>query len=222
MAILGLIPARGGSKGIPRKNVRLIAGKPLIAWTIEAALAATSLDRLVVTTDDPEIAQIAIEFGAEVPFLRPPELARDETPGIAPVLHAVDVLAGVETVVLLQPTSPLRTAADVDAAVNLAQTHGGVNVVSVTEAAHAGWCFTMDDGGLLDVIGRDVAARRQDLPKQYALNGAIYVGAADRLKIDRSFLVPRTTGYQMPVERSVDIDTMFDWRVAEMLLSERA
>src|SRR5690349_11475180 len=112
MPVLGLIPARGGSKGIPRKNIKPIAGKPLIAWTIEAALAARGLDGVVVTTEDPEIAEVARAYGAEVPFLRPMELAADETPGIDPVLHALDMLPGFDAVLLLQPTSPLRTAAD--------------------------------------------------------------------------------------------------------------
>lgn len=221
MAILGLIPARGGSKGIPRKNVRLIAGKPLIVWTIEAALAAKTIDRVVVTTEDPEIAAIARTHGAEVPFLRPAELARDETPGIDPVLHALGLLSGFNAVVLLQPTSPLRTASDIDAAVALAGMGGGANVVSVTEAPHAGWSFTMGATGVLEMDGRDIAVRRQDLPKQFTLNGAIYVSAPEGLRTDRSFLVPGTIGYPMPAERSVDIDTPLDWRIAEMLLGDR-
>lgn len=111
---LALIPARGGSKGIPRKNIRPIAGKPLIAWTIEAALAAEGIDRVVVSTEDEEIAAVAREWGAEVPFMRPSELASDEAPGIAPVLHAIDQLAGHKALILLQPTSPLRTAEQID------------------------------------------------------------------------------------------------------------
>lgn len=221
MAILGLIPARGGSKGIPRKNVLPIAGKPLIAWTIEAALASGALDRVVVTTDDPEIAAVAVAHGAEVPFMRPAELARDETPGIDPVIHALDMVPGVDTVVLLQPTSPLRTAGDVDAAVALARRAQDTTVVGVVEAAHSGWCFTMDAAGMLDAGARDVATRRQDMTRQFALNGAVYVAAAGRLRAARSFMVPGTIGYRMPAERSVDIDTMFDWRVAEMLLRDR-
>ena len=112
---LALIPARGGSKGIPRKNIRLIAGKPLIAWTIEAALRSSLLDAVMVTTDDPEIAEVASRAGAQVPFLRPAALAQDDTPGIAPVLHALDMLPGYDAVLLLQPTSPLRNTADIDA-----------------------------------------------------------------------------------------------------------
>lgn len=222
MAILGLIPARGGSKGIPRKNVRSIAGKPLIAWTIEAALATRSLDRVVVTTDDAEIAEIAVAHGADVPFLRPADLARDETPGIDPVLHALDVLPGHDTVVLLQPTSPLRTSGDIAAAVALSGGGRAGNVISVSEAAHVGWTFAMDAAGVLEFGARDVAMRRQDMARQFVLNGAIYVAATDRLRAARSFLVPGAIGYPMPAERSVDIDTTLDWRVAEMLLNTGA
>jgi CMP-N-acetylneuraminic acid synthetase len=222
VAILGLVPARGGSKGIPRKNVLPIAGKPLIAWTIEATLAARVLDRVVVTTDDPEIAEIAVAHGADVPFLRPIELARDETPGIDPVLHALDALPEYDTVVLLQPTSPLRTSDDIAAAVALFDDGNAGNVISVSEASHVGWTFAMDAAGVLDVGTRDVAARRQDMSRQFVLNGAIYIAATARLHAARSFLVPGVVGYPMPAERSVDIDTMLDWRVAEMLLNTGA
>ncbi len=221
MTTLGLIPARGGSKGIPRKNVLPIAGKPLIAWTIDAALTASAIDRVVVTTDDPGIAQVAIAYGAQVPFLRPAELACDDTPGIAPVLHALDILPGIDTVVLLQPTSPLRTAGDIDAAMALHRSGQEAYVVSVTDAGHAAWCFDMDDAGRLDIEAGNIAARRQDLPPRFTLNGALYIAAANRLLRDRSFLVPGTIGFSMPAERSVDIDTMFDWKIAEMLLGQR-
>lgn len=221
MRVLGLIPARGGSKGIPRKNVRPIAGKPLIGWTIEAALAASTLDAVVVTTDDEEIAEVARNFGAEVPFMRPAELARDDTPGIDPVLHALEVLTDYNAVVLLQPTSPLRTAMDIDAAIAVADGHRR-NVVGVTEAPHSGWSFPMDDVGVLDLGSGDFAPRRQDLPAQFALNGAVYVAAVDRLRATRRFLTAGTVGYVMPPERSVDIDASLDWRIAEMLLGDRA
>ena len=222
MATLGLIPARGGSKGIPRKNVLPIAGRPLIAWTIEAALVASAIDRVVVTTDDAEIAAVAAEYGAEVPFLRPAELARDETPGIDPVLHALEMLPEIDTLVLLQPTSPLRSSEDIDAAVALHVANRGATVVGVSAAAHAEWVFAMDEEGVLDIGAAEIATRRQDMGAQFALNGAIYVATTDRLRAMRSFLTPGTIGYPIPIERSVDIDTMFDWRVAEMLLGDRA
>lgn len=219
MTILGLIPARGGSKGIPRKNVLPIAGKPLIAWTIEAALAAGSIGRVVVTTDDDEIAEVSARHGADVPFRRPADLARDETPGIDPVLHTIDALPGYDTVVLLQPTSPLRIAADIDAAVAMAGS--GATVVSVTEAPHAEWIFAMDAAGRLDIDpDRPAAQRRQDMARRYALNGAIYVAGCNLLRARRTFLAPGTLGYAMPAERSVDIDGPLDWRLAELLLAD--
>lgn len=221
MAILGLIPARGGSKGIPRKNIGLIAGKPLIAWTIEAALESNRIDRVVVTTDDSEIAEVARAHGADVPFLRPAELALDETPGIDPVLHAVDALPGFEAVVLLQPTSPLRTAHDIDAAIALADAEGGSNVVSVTQAKHVEWTFPMNPEGILEVGELDGTTRRQDLPVRFSLNGAIYAATIERLRQHRGFLIPGTLGYAMPAERSVDIDAPADWRLAELLLADR-
>lgn len=219
MATLGLIPARGGSKGIPRKNVLLIAGKPLVAWTIETALAAKWIDRVVVTTDNDEIAEVAARHGADVPFLRPPELARDETPGIDPVLHALDALPGYDRLVLLQPTSPLRSTDDIDAAIAMAT--DGRTVLSVTEAPHADWIFAMDAAGLLDIGASKPVARRQDMEKRYTLNGAIYVADCGELRENRSFLGPNTAGYIMPAERSVDIDSPLDWRLAELLLRDQ-
>ncbi len=214
--VLGLIPARGGSKGIPRKNVMPIAGKPLIAWTIEAALSARSIDRVVVTTDDAEIAELSRRHGADVPFLRPASLACDETPGIDPVLHALDMLPAYDMVVLLQPTSPLRSADDIDAAVAMAG--ASATVVSVTEATHTDWIFPMDAAGRLD-IPHQPTARRQEMAKRYMLNGAIYVARYDVLRARRSFLEAGTLGYAMPAERSVDIDGPLDWRLAELLLA---
>src|ERR1700733_1950126 len=114
MNVLGLIPARGGSKSIPRKNIKDIAGKPLIAWTIESALGSGLLAAVVVSTDDLEIGEVARRYGAETPFVRPAELARDDTPGVAPVLHALEVLPGFDAVLLMQPTSPLRTTEDIN------------------------------------------------------------------------------------------------------------
>jgi CMP-N-acetylneuraminic acid synthetase len=219
VATLGLIPARGGSKGIPRKNVLPIAGKPLIAWTIEAALAARRIARVVVTTDNAEIAEVAVRHGADVPFLRPAELAQDETPGIDPVLHAIAALPGYDRIVLLQPTSPLRSTDDIDAAIGMAA--NGSTVVGVTEAPHADWIFAMDPAGLLDIGTAPPATRRQDMARRYVLNGAIYVADCDELRSSRSFLGPNTAGYIMPAERSVDIDGPVDWKLAELLLRDR-
>ena len=133
MSVLAIISARGGSKGIPRKNIKPLAGKPLISWTIDVAKQATCIDRLVVSTDDEEIASVARDLGVDVPFMRPAELAADETPGMAPVLHAISQLPDYEWVLLLQPTSPLRSAEDIDGIWQFCQEQGAPSAVSVCE-----------------------------------------------------------------------------------------
>lgn len=219
---LALIPARGGSKGIPRKNVRPIAGKPLIAWTIEAALGAAGVSRVVVSTDDEAIAGIAREYGAEAPFLRPAELATDEAPGISPVLHAVETLPEHDDVILLQPTSPLRGAEHIASMLAFAEARGATSVVSVCEAGkHPAWMYRMDEEGRLAPLIASDAARRQDLPAAYALNGAMYWIRTAELRQSHTLVGPDTIGFSMDAESSVDIDTPLDWRIAEYLLEER-
>jgi len=224
LRILALIPARGGSKGIPRKNIKSIAGKPLIAWTIEAALCSRVLDAVVVSTEDEEIAGVARQWGAQVPFRRPPELARDDTPGIAPVLHALEQLPDFDAVLLLQPTSPLRTTEDIDACIGLAQDMQVSSVVSVSEPGkHPYWMYRLGaDQRLQTLIDVPPILRRQDLPPVYAVNGALYYARADWLRQHHAFVTAETVAYVMPPERSVDMDTLLDWKLAEMLLKERA
>ncbi|MEO8525005.1 MAG: acylneuraminate cytidylyltransferase family protein [Caldimonas sp.] len=221
--ILGLIPARGGSKGIPRKNIKLIAGKPLIAWTIEAALQSTKLHDVVVTTDDAEIAEIARAFGARTPFMRPADLARDETPGVDPVLHALTVLSDFDTVVLLQPTSPLRQAQDIDAGIALGAKLDAPCVVSVCEPnLHPNWMYRLDDGQRLhSLLDTPRIRRRQELSPVFAANGAVYVANARWLCESKDFITDESVGYVMPRERSVDLDSLLDWKLAELLLQER-
>ena len=224
--ILALIPARAGSKGIPGKNLALVAGKPLLAWTVEAARRSTHCTRLVVTTDSDEIAAVANRCGAETPFRRPQHLAADSTPGIAPVLHALTWLEVEENyrpecIVMLQPTSPLRTAEDVDAAVELATARAADAVVSVTPAEHHPfWMKRLsEDGRMSDFMSSDVpVVRRQDLPPVYALNGAIYLARRDVLVERENWYTEHTYGYVMPAERSLDIDTPWDLRLADLLL----
>ena len=219
---LALIPARGGSKGIPRKNIRLIAGKPLIVWTIEAALRSDMLDAVVVSTDDPEIAEVARRAGAQVPFLRPAALAQDDTPGIAPVMHALDVLLGYGAVLLLQPTSPLRSTDDIEASLSLARVRQALSVVSVTEPdTHPDWTYRLEADQRLTRRSADAPAmRRQDLPPVVALNGAMYYARIDWLRQCQRLVAPETLAYLMPRARSVDIDTALDWQLAELLLKE--
>jgi CMP-N,N'-diacetyllegionaminic acid synthase len=221
---LALITARGGSKSIPRKNIKLFGGKPLIAWAIETALSSRAVDDVVVTTDDEEIAMTAKEWGAEVPFLRPAELAADDSPGIDPILHALAQLGSHDQVVVLQPTSPLRRIADVDACVELARQHKAPASVSVSEPAkHPYWMYRLDGRQRMHpLLNVSTFANRQDLPPVYALNGAVYYAQTDWLKRHHTFVTTETVGYIMPPERSLDIDTALDWKIAEMLLHDNS
>jgi CMP-N,N'-diacetyllegionaminic acid synthase len=226
---LAIIPARGGSKGIPGKNLKLLADKPLIAWTIETALAATLLDRVIVSTDSAEIMNVAVRYGAEVPFKRPEDLAQDDTPGVAPVLHAARWLEENEGyrpdfIMLLQPTSPLRISDDIDNAIDLAVKRKADAVVSVTPAeAHPYWMKRIhDDGRMTDFIKLDQPMeRRQDLPPLYVLNGALYLARYEILMERETFDTDNTFSFIMPPERSLDIDTPWDLYLADLILKDR-
>ncbi len=222
MKTLGLIPARGGSKGIPRKNIKPIAGKPLIVWTIEAALRSSLHDAVVVSTDDPEIAEVARRAGAQVPFMRPSALAQDQTPGLDPVLHALAQLPQYDSVLLLQPTSPLRTTEDIDAGLCLVAQRQTTSMVSVCEPdSHPYWTYLLsEDQSLERLINVVPVARRQDLPPAFAINGAMYFADANWLRRSLSFVDTETLAYVMPKERSIDLDTPLDWKFAELLLKE--
>jgi CMP-N-acetylneuraminic acid synthetase len=230
MKTLGLITARGGSKGIPGKNLVPLAGKPLIAWTIEAARAATSLSRIVVSTDDPAIAAECRARGVNVPFLRPAELATDTASHWSVVEHALQSLeAGGETrpelLILLQPTSPLRTGTDIDHCVRLAAERQAEAVVSVCEAEDHPFLVKRLNvrGELEDFVSSGMTyARRQDFPKAYVLNGAVFVNRVDSLYRTRSFVPPGSLPYIMPRRDSVDIDTPSDLDKAEEILRSRA
>ncbi len=221
MNALGLIPARAGSKGIPRKNVRNLAGKPLSVWTIEAALACPGLSSVVVSTDDEEIADIARANGAQVPFLRPAALATDDATSLMVVEHALtQLIRPIEAVVLLQPTSPLRTTADICAVLSRAAIKIAPSVVSITRAEqHPNWMYNLTGSGNLSsyTTGAKIA-RRQDLPPVYVPNGAIYFSRVEWLARTREFIGPDSIGYEMPAERSIDIDDPIDWRLAEHML----
>lgn len=216
--VLAVIPARGGSKGIPRKNIRQLKGKPLIAWTIETAKKSRFLDKIIVSTDDEEIASIAKQWGAEVPFLRPVELAQDDTPGIAPVLHAVQYFLDFEYVVLLQPTSPLRTTEDIDNAISLCDQKNSECCVSVTESKMIPeWLFRINERQMLETVSseKQIPYQRQKAEKTYVLNGAVYVAKTKVLIEKKSFLTSETIPYIMPNIRSVDIDDIDDFLYCE-------
>lgn len=224
MTLLALIPARGGSKGILRKNIRPFCGKPLLQWSIDAALASVCVDQVLVSTDDPEIAEVAKASGAEVPFLRPAELATDTAPGIAPVLHALEQLPHVGDVLLLQPTSPLRTSDDIEAIVALRHQAACETVVSLTPSVkHPAWMYSLNQDKLLEpLLQLDSAHCRQQLSTAYVLNGALYLASRAFLLKEQAFIGPDTLGYVMPAERSVDIDTPLDWQWAEFLMENQA
>lgn len=223
MSILAIIPAREGSKGIPRKNIKPLMGKPLIGWTIDAAKRSSCIDRLIVSTEDEKIALVARELGADVPFMRPAELAADDTPGISPVLHTISQLPDYEWVLLLQPTSPLRTAEDIDGIWQFCRERGAPSAVSICEVGkHPYWMYQCNPTQRLEpfIKGRPNVTRRQDLPPAYALNGALYLARTDWLLEQQNFIGPETLGYIMPAERSVDLDTLQDWRWVEFLIEQ--
>ncbi|WP_046174416.1 acylneuraminate cytidylyltransferase family protein [Domibacillus indicus] len=220
--ILAIIPARGGSKGVPRKNIRELAGKPLIAWTIEAAKQSVYIDRCIISSDDEEIIEIARQYECEVPFVRPAALAQDDTPGIEPILHALSELAGYDIVMLLQPTSPLRTTEDIDRCIETMIINEASVCVSVTEPDKSPfWMYTTtDDNQMRPLIPQEnPAVRRQDLSAVYVLNGAVYVAETDWLIKTKSFLTDETTAYLMPKQRSFDIDTDEDFLLCEFMIN---
>lgn len=221
LKILTIIPARGGSKGIPRKNIKPLAGKPLIAWTIEAALKARGIERVIVSTEDEEIAKVARQFGAEIPFMRPLTLAQDDTPGITPVLHAIEQLPDYDWILLLQPTSPLRSVEDIEGIIQFCQGEAAPSAVSVTQVSkHPFWMYQRDDQNRIQPLipNRPEITRRQDLPVVYELNGALYLARVDWLMRNQGFIGQETLGYVMPNERSIDLDTVLDWTVADLLI----
>ena len=221
--VLAVITARGGSKGLPRKNVLPLGGLPLITWTVRAGLEAHCVARVIVSTDDAEIAETAHAAGAEVPFLRPAALASDSASSVDVMLHALDAVPGFDRAVLLQPTSPFRTGADLDAGFALWQgVPGAGGCVSVCEAAESPWLMygRGADGALARLLPEPPrGTRRQDLPKALLLNGALYFVDVARFRQERRFLFADSQGFEMPVDRSLDIDTSADFEVAERQLA---
>ncbi|OGT06707.1 MAG: hypothetical protein A2103_01070 [Gammaproteobacteria bacterium GWF2_41_13] len=225
--IVGLITARGGSKSIPQKNIKMLAGKPLIAWTIEVALQCKELSRVIVSTDDEKIAEIAQQWGADVPFIRPAELSQDDSSHISVVLHAIHWLEENERLcpeymMLLQPTSPLRIAEDIEKAIQLANDgHDAAAVISVCEVAkHPYKTHKITERGTLEYfIPSNIEYKyRQALPKVYEENGAIYLNKRLSLLQDQTFLPAGAIAYVMPETRSLDLDTPWDFYIAGLVL----
>lgn len=221
--ILAIIPARGGSKGVPGKNIKPAGGKPLIAWMIQAAKASRFIDRLVLSSDDEKIIKTAERFGCEIPFVRPSELARDESSSSDVILHALNKISGYDYVMLLQLTSPLTITEDIDGCIESCITSRSTAMVSVTEPDKSPyWMFEMEEGNtLVPVLGKReyLNKRRQDLPRVYMPNGAIYIAESGWFSHHKSFFTDTTAGYVMPRERSLDIDTELDFKLLESVLS---
>lgn len=226
MRVLGVIPARGGSKGIPRKNIRLLGGKPLIAWTIEAARQSRLLTRVILSTEDEEIAAVGRQWGVEVPFLRPAELAQDDTPTLPVVLHALRELEHrgekYDAVCLLQPTAPLRKPEWIDGCIRLLEETGAdavVTVCRIPEEYHPWWALLRDgEGWLMFSHGRSIPARRQDLPPAYHREGSVYVTRRRVLMEDGSLYGKKLEGWEVSRDETVNLDSEEDWRRAEQAL----
>lgn len=221
-SILALIPARGGSKGVPGKNIRILGDKPMIAWTIDTAKQSKYIDRLILSSEDQEIISTSRKYSCEVPFIRPTELADDETPGIEPVLHALSALdMEYDYLVLLQPTSPFRSVEDIDCAIEKCIDSAAASCVSVSESAkHPAWMYEIDEAGFLyPFLNSDKTAdRRQELSPVHSLNGAVYVVKTTQLMEHKSFVFENSTvAHSMPPDRSMDVDTQFDFLLCDLL-----
>jgi CMP-N,N'-diacetyllegionaminic acid synthase len=220
--VLAVIAARGGSKGLPGKNIIELAGKPLVAWSIEAGRRSQYIDRLILSSENEDIIAVAKRFGCEVPFRRPAELATDSAAADAVLVHALDHLdEAFDFFVLLQPTSPLRTAADIDGAIELCVRLGAPACVGMCESPKpAEWMYRVgDDGRVRPVLGDVITLRRQELPPTFVINGAVYVARVDWYRRHRAFLSPETVAWRMPRERSIDIDTELDLIIARVIAS---
>ena len=228
MRILALIPARGGSKGVPRKNVKALGGKPLIAYSIEAGLASMQIDHVVVSTEDEEIAKISRRLGAAVPFLRPAQLATDHSPTVDTVLHAIRFFEAennfFDAVCLLQPTVPFRSGADLDAAITMFKKQEADCLFTVREVPHVynpHWVYELDEGsGFLKMAvgNEELISRRQDLPKAFHRDGSVYLTRKEVLLNKHSLYGEKIAHYQMKDSPDINIDTLDDWAKAESYL----
>ena len=229
MKILGVIPARGGSKRLKDKNIKSLASKPLIQYTIEAALASTLLSKVIVSTDSQMIADMSKKMGAEVPFLRPEELAGDLSGSFEVLEHALDFFKKkgelFDMIVMLQPTSPLRIAEDIDEAIKSIIDNDFLAVVSVCKTEHSPlWMNTLPQNqSMKDFLSHKELkhTRSQDLPDYYRLNGAVYVANTPYYRENKGFFGEKTKAYIMPQDRSVDIDNELDFMQVESLLKMR-
>lgn len=230
MRVLGIIPARGGSKGVNRKNIKPLSGKPLLAYTAESALAAKKLTRTILSTEDAEIADIGKSLGIDVPFMRPAELAEDSTPTFPVILHSVNELEArgehYDAICLLQPTNPLRRAKDIDKCIDMLETTGADSVISVLPVPHTynpKWVYWQSPDGEMTLSSGDIepVTRRQDLPKAFHREGSIYVTRRSVLTEYGNLYGRDVRGYEIDEGYSINIDTPEDWRRAEDLIKNR-
>lgn len=221
---LAIIPARGGSKRLPRKNVLDLEGKPLIAYSIEAALESKYIDKVVVSSDDSEILGVSQKFGATI-LTRPDFLATDISSTFDAIEHTIEHYNNYDYIVLLQPTSPLRTTKHIDESIELLQSKDGDAVISVTQMEHSPlWSNTLDENGsMIDFISDEIKNKRsQDLETYYRLNGAIYICQKDRLLSEKCFFLKDDIfAYKMDNENSIDIDEEIDFELAKLYMEKR-
>ena len=229
--ILAVITARGGSKGLPGKNVRELRGKPLIAWSIEAAKESAYIDRLIVSTDDEAIAEISRSWGAEVPFMRPAELSGDTATSVDVLKHAVDFVTGdggsYDYLVLLEPTSPQREPGDIDASIERLLDHADAEAivgVSLAEACHPVAMVTQDpDGFLIPFASEEIeATRRQEFSEVYFLEGTVYISKIGSLVERGGFYHEKTLAYEVPKWKSLEVDDIYDFVQIEAVMEFRA
>jgi CMP-N,N'-diacetyllegionaminic acid synthase len=224
---LAIIPARRGSKGLPGKNIRLLDGLPLIAWTIKTAVASNLFDLIFLSTDSEEYAAIGQAYGASVPWLREPELASDEAPTTRVILEIIERLEQqgekFSAFSLLQPTSPLRTAEDIIKAGTLFLEKQAGSVVGVSPCEHPPqWCNSLpDDGTMHHFVPEHFRVTRQQLEPMFRINGAIYISDVEWFKQHQDFLAPGSFAYVMPMERSIDIDSATDFMLAETIIHSK-
>jgi N-acylneuraminate cytidylyltransferase len=222
MKILAVIPARGGSKGIKKKNIKIFLGKPLIYWTILAAKKCSLLKKIIVSTDNNQIAKIALKYGCEVPFVRPKHLAKDNISGVFPAIHALNFFPEYDWIMLLQPTSPLRKAIDIYNVIDMAKKYKLNSIVSVSKSLNRPeLMYSIENKNTIKPLiqKRSKNKQRQDFKSFYNINGSIYLIKSSILKKTKSFLQKNTAPYIMPTSRSIDIDDELDWRLAEYIAS---
>lgn len=229
MRVLGLIPARGGSKGVPRKNIRLLGNKPLLQYTIDAAKAATRLTDVVLSTDDDEIAKCGVQLGVEVPFMRPDYLATDEASSIDVVVDVIERLRQIgreyDAVCLLQPTSPFRSFDAIDEAIAKFENGNTDSLLSVLEVPHEynpHWVYEQEANGALRISTgeKEIIKRRQDLPKAFYRDGSIYLTKTKILIEQKSFYGDSIGFVQSDPQYACNIDTMKDWEKAEQKIKD--